>query len=60
MCAFANRDLNDARTLKERMLPGPDGTNDAESCIYSCTIAGYSLAGMEFGGECCTCFSWPL
>lgn len=39
---------------EERVLvnPGPHGGMTPEICIESCSTAGFSLAGVEYGGEC--------
>jgi len=31
------------------------GSMTVEKCVASCSIAGYSLAGVEYAGECCKC-----
>ena len=57
---FANSDSNDARTLTEKTPVDGAYNNSVESCVGACGDAGYRLAGVEFAGECCTCFTSSL
>ena len=57
---FTNSDLNNAMTLPipSIMLLGDD--NSADTCVLACQKAGFSIAGMEYAGQCCACFTWSL
>lgn len=37
-------------------VPGGSGAMTNELCQASCLAAGFSIAGTEYGGECCRCF----
>ena len=51
-----NSDSNDARTLTEpQAVVGGQYNNTVENCTEACKSSGYSLAGVEFAQECCTC-----
>jgi hypothetical protein len=54
---FANSDSNDPSFLAlKTTVNGGQYNNSVESCVEACGAAGYNLAGVEFGLECCTCF----
>jgi glucan 1,3-beta-glucosidase len=43
-----------ARTLGNRLaVPGGASAMSIEACVTVCQSAGYTLAGVEFSGECC-------
>jgi glucan 1,3-beta-glucosidase len=43
-----------ARALGNRLYPpGSTAAMTIEACITVCQAAGYSLAGVEYAGECC-------
>lgn len=43
-----------ARTLGNALgVPGGQPAMSIEACLTACQSAGYSLAGVEFSGECC-------
>ena len=47
-------DAYPGRTLGNLVqIPGGAAAMTIEACITSCSAAGYSLAGVEYGGECC-------
>jgi hypothetical protein len=42
------------RTLPNReQVPGGSSAMTVEACEMTCLAAGYSIAGMEYAGECC-------
>ena len=52
----ANSDSTDARALSVQVsVIGGQYNNSVESCIEACGAGGFSLAGMEFALECCSC-----
>jgi glucan 1,3-beta-glucosidase len=47
-------DNTPGRTLGNRLdVPGSTAAMTIEACITVCQAAGYSLAGVEYAGECC-------
>lgn len=57
---FGFSDSTTARALQVRV---DAGNTTVESCVAACQAQGFSLAGVEFGRECCesiyqTCVSW--
>jgi hypothetical protein len=66
---FVNSDSPDAslRDLAANVdVNGGPSNNSVENCINACQAGNYSLAGLEQGTQCCTCFyfvslmSFPL
>ncbi len=58
---FANSDPDDARALAvQPLINGGTELMSVEMCIGACEAGGYSLAGLEFANECCTCFTSSL
>lgn len=50
-----------ARTLSTaQTIPNGPGTLTVEICQSLCQNAGYSLAGVEYSVECCTCSFWSF
>jgi hypothetical protein len=60
---FENRDSPDASlrdlTVKADVNGGPSN-NSVENCINACQAGNNSLAGLEQGTQCCTCFTSSL
>ena len=47
-------DRTSARTLGNHLeVPGGPAAMSIEACLTACQSAGYTLAGVEFSGECC-------
>ena len=36
-------------------VPGGSGSMTNGACQTACLVAGYKVAGTEYGGECCKC-----
>jgi hypothetical protein len=56
---LGNSDLdsnsNGRRTLSAQMAGNySQYDNTVENCIHACATSGYTMAGVEFAGECCT------
>lgn len=44
-------DSVNARTLEKFM--GSDGSTTVANCLATCEAQGYTIAGVEYGRECC-------
>ena len=53
---FINSDSETTRILPVKIpVYGGQFGNSVYHCALACEIAGFTLAGMEFGIECCAC-----
>jgi hypothetical protein len=60
MCVF-HSNTSDVRTLPASVnIDGSPFMNSVETCTSTCGAANYTLAGVEFGSECCTYFTSSL
>jgi hypothetical protein len=53
---FANRDNPNGLDLEVEVVNGQ--SNSVENCLSACQNDGFTLAGLENGTLCCTCFTY--